>query len=42
METKTLKNNSQTLQKSENQKRQLVLNAQSVRTIPTPADPYSY
>ena len=42
METETLKNNSQTLQKSGNQKRQLVLNAQSVRTIPTPADPYSY
>ncbi|MFM7571626.1 MAG: TIGR03943 family putative permease subunit, partial [Snowella sp.] len=42
METETLKANPQTSQKSESQKRQLVLNAQSVRTIPTPADPYSY
>lgn len=42
METETLNVNSQTLQKSETLKRQLVLDAQSVKTVPTPADPYSY
>lgn len=42
METETLNINSQNLQKTTTLKRQLVLNAQSVKTIPTPADPYSY
>jgi len=42
METETLNVNSQNLQKTTTLKRQLVLNAQSVKTIPTPADPYSY
>lgn len=42
MITETLPINSQTQQTQNREKRQLVLEAQTVKPIPTPADPYSY
>ncbi|MEB3311717.1 MAG: TIGR03943 family protein [Snowella sp.] len=42
METDTLNANTQNFKGTESFKRQLVLVAESVKTIPTPADPYSY
>lgn len=42
MITETLAVDTQTMQKTPTQKRQLVLDAKSIKTIPTPADPYGY
>lgn len=42
METDTLNANTQNFKGTESFKRQLVLVADSVKTVPTPADPYSY
>lgn len=42
MITETLMVNSQTLQATDTGKRQLVIKAQSIKKIPTPADPYGY
>ncbi|MEB3174987.1 MAG: TIGR03943 family protein, partial [Cyanobacteriota bacterium] len=42
MITETLPINSQTQQTQNREKRQLVLEAQTIKPIPTPADPYSY
>lgn len=42
MMTETLAVDTQTMEKTPTQKRQLVLGAQSIKTIPTPDDPYGY
>ena len=42
MMTETLTIDTQTMQQTPTQKRQLVLSANSITTIPTPNDPYGY
>ena len=42
MMTETLAVDTQTMEKTPSEKRQLVLAAKSVKTIPTPSDPYGY
>ncbi|MEM8777421.1 MAG: TIGR03943 family protein [Cyanobacteria bacterium P01_G01_bin.49] len=42
MMTETLAIDSQTMQETPAEKRQLVLSAESIKTIPTPDDPYGY
>ncbi|WP_041237870.1 TIGR03943 family putative permease subunit [Gloeothece citriformis] len=42
MMTETLRVNSQTLQATDTEKRQLVIKAKTIKKIPTPSDPYGY